>query len=538
MQSSNQEKNPNQILKDLLELEQALKDAEYNDARNDIHKFVTTCMVDEFGEPWKPAKHQEEWLNLLNNPNIRRLQIMAPRGHGKTTTIVSFVLYTLGQNQNYTFKIICGDDSLAMDIVALIADNILYNEIYHKIFPEVQRDKAKEWSKHKINIIRSAAIGIKDATVEASGVLGGGAGGRCHFLICDDIIPPKAAVSEPGTIEKIQLIVEQDWMSLLYPTGKIVLPGTPWSYNPPDIYVAYADNGIAYNSIDPNVVTSDWVLWKKPAINDKGEPLWPEKWPIEALNERRKGMELAFRQQYLLEGFRAKKDWFAEEWIQQCMDHSISLGSGIEPDWPIFMGVDPASSLRSEGAYSSLFIGALSPDGVRIPIEILRIKATPQELARIILDMHYKYDIVATVVENNSYQEALLDLIEVIGGQEGALPNIIGKFTGNQKWSPEFGLPKVAAELAQRKWIIPMGGQDHNASGHSCPICDWLIEMRKFGKEHYTTDVLMSSWLFDCAIEEMSGFGDTMPITQIRRRHLKGFWNEGEDQRAVILKGI
>lgn len=528
--------DPSKAIRELEQLEQAINDISYKNARTNINRFVTRTMIDETGASWKPAKHQSEWLELLLNPNIRRLQIMAPRGHGKTTTIVSFVLYALGRNQNLTFKIICGDDNLAMDIMSLIADNIVYNENYQKVFPEVMRDKNKEWSKHKIHIVRSAGVGIKDATVEASGVLGGGAGGRCHYLICDDIIPPKAAVSEPSTIEKIQLIVEQDWMSLLYPAGKIILPGTPWSYNPPDIYVRYADNGIPYDQIDTSSIISDWVLWKKPAINTEGEPLWPDKWPISALNERRKGMELAFRQQYMLEGFRAKKDWFNEEWLQQCMDYSISLGGGIDSSWPKFMGVDPASSLKSEGAFSCLFVIALSPSGVRVPIEILRVRATPQELARLILDFNNRYDIVATVVENNSYQEALIDLIEIIGSFEGgSLPNIIGKFTGSQKWSPEFGLPKIAAELAQKKWLIPMGGGDHNATNHSCPVCDWLVEMRKFGKESYTTDVLMASWLVDCAVEEMSGFGDIIPTAQIRRRHVSGFWNE-EDSKAVIIQ--
>lgn len=517
------------ILLDIEKILEADRQLRIEEARSNIFDFAEFVMVDENNAKWKLGRHQKEWYTLLNNNNLKKVVILCSRIHAKTDTLISWILYTIGKNPNITFKYVSCNDDLAIDIVSKISNNIINNEDYKAVFPHVIPSKEGEWSKHSLFIKRTAAIGLKDATIEAKGVISSGTGGRCHVLVLDDVIDFRVAYSQPKMLDTIRYAIESDWFNLLYPGGRIILVGTPWSFDPPDVNVAYSSNAAIKLSPGQNLeylaslASDDWVCWRGPAIID-GKPLWPEKWTLEALEQRRRTIanELAWQQQYMLEGMRGKANWFDESWIQQCIDRDRSIGESIDPDWPIYVGVDPARSFNRDASNSAIIVVALDNEGKRIPVEIFADKIDPPQLADHLIRIYLKYNPICIMVENNSYQSALIDIVNIKAQSiaNGLVLPIKGQFTGSQKWSPEKGLPKIAAQLAAGKWIFPLEGDEHFDINHTCEMCKLLNEMRWFGKKQMTTDLIMAMWLADCAIESTNIFGNIETISLVRKREI------------------
>ncbi len=518
--------NTERVADELSQIEEAIDAYKVLMARDDICAFAEYVMVDEYGKLWSVPQHQREWFSLLDS-SINRLLLIAPRGHAKSTTVLAYILYAIGKNPNISIKYVCGDDDLAIDMLQMVKDNIKNNKRYQKVFPHVKPADEGEWTKHKIFIERPASLGLKDATIQAFGVTASGTGGRAHIIIFDDIIDSRSAIISPSLLQKIEHLVSFDWLNLLFPGGRAIMIGTFWSFDPPDIYVKYARKAHDITNVSHKDIRtyeknpSQWFLWKRPAIYNN-EPIWPEKWPQEALEAKKKENVLAFMQQFLLEGAIGKTEYFSEENISKCLRNDIALGEGYDKDWPRYVGVDPASSLRRSSSFSSIFLIAVSPDGVKIPINIWREKLRPEQVANLIIDIYNNYKPNIILVENNGYQTALEDLIRVLARERGMndmqLP-LAGKFTGSQKWSPDVGLPQLHIEMASGKWIIPFAG-DHTLPGHSCVVCNWLKEMREFPFGD-TTDIIMSMWLANTAASDMGVFTDIPVIGYKATKNLR-----------------
>jgi hypothetical protein len=497
---------------DLQHIDQALEEVHIQEAREDFVAFCEYVMIDEMGKSWKCPRHQKEWGECLFGPQDLSL-IIAPRSHAKSTTVAASILFDLGRNPDTCIKYICGDDNLAMDKLQFIKANIQSNLRYKKVFPHIRPALEGEWTKHKLFIERPSAHGLQDASLEAAGVTSSGTGGRAHKIIFDDIIDSDKAIMRPAFIATIKRLVEEDWLNLLYPDGKANMIGTFWSFDPPDIYVEYSER-------------PEWNPWIKPACGLSadgrliGPVLWESKWHLKALEKRRQQIgDVAFMQQFLLRGVVGRTSLFSDEHVSECKDRKTAIGEtppGFEIAYTV-MGVDPAASLRKTGSYSAIYVTAISTDGRKMPVSIVRGRWTPEVVATTIIEQQLLWNCRVILVENNATQEILVSLVKVLGEKYGMteIP-VKGRFTGETKWSPDAGLPKVNAELAQVKWIIPFGG-DHSTPMHNCYVCDWLQEMKWFGKPRMpngrppTTDIIMSWWLSSTAADTSGQFGD-LPI--------------------------
>lgn len=498
------------------------------EARESFAAFCNYVMMDDVGQRWDFADHQYEWSALMDDPNIPLLEIVAPRNSAKSTTVQGRILWELGRNPNLCIKYVCGNDPRAIDRLHLLRVNILSNQRYRKVFPHVEQVEESEQTKHKLTIERSAAVGQQDASIECASVRAGGTGTRCHLLILDDVIDSTDALSRPGTIAEIKQFVEQDWMSTLHPGGRAWLIGTFWSFDPPDLYVEYSAEH------------SPWETWCRPACEmdaagNLTEPvLWPNKWPLSALDLRRKQVgEEAFQQQYLLRGAVQRSHYFADEHIAACKNASVSLGESPLDVVKVGIGFDPATALTKKwGSYACIFVVAVGRCGRKVPLAIVREKADPELLTEVLIHqyIHWRDALgvpIRIIVENNGTQKAFETLIRLIGEKRGLtdLP-ISGQFTGWNKWSPETGLPFLSAEFAQQKWIIPVGGNHGGPENpfHECHLCTWLDEMKFWGKlrddkgRKPTIDTIMACWLASTAASDAANIGDIPVAVSVERR--------------------
>ena len=99
------------------------------------------------------------------------------------------------------------------------------------------------------------------------------------------------------------------------------------------------------------------------------------------------------------------------------------------------------------------------------------------------------------VVENNFYQQAIIDWLEDLQGVE---LNIEPFTTGSQqKKSLEFGVPAMATDFQNRRWMIPLEEGEYDwekESGCGCDICTWITELIQY-PYGTCTDTVMACYL-------------------------------------------
>jgi hypothetical protein len=232
-------------------------------------------------------------------------------------------------------------------------------------------------------------------------------------------------------------------------------------------------------------------------------PLW-ERWTSERLRRRREEIgETAFNR-----GFRniAFSD---SDLLFPNIDRHIVVGKSyddyIMAHFPRFAGVDLSGKSRSGNAI--VVIGVIPQTGQRVLIDVQRGAWTSTQTAEMISMMVQKYRLTLVKVENNAYQQSLLDWMAT--GKYKGIP-LASHTTGANKSHPEFGLPGMAAELERGAWIFPIE-REHDVSC-SCGKCTFFADLRSYplGVE---SDTVMAWWFAREAAGPLAGSGIQNIIT-------------------------
>jgi hypothetical protein len=122
-----------------------------------------------------------------------------------------------------------------------------------------------------------------------------------------------------------------------------------------------------------------------PALNPQGEPLWPERWDLDALDARRRDMPaVAFTREYLCEPIDDASSLFPSTVIVPCesrnhilIDRQLTPKEGGADDDQYFIGWDPAISSERSADYTVMLVlrqPSAEPNNLEI-VHILRRKA-------------------------------------------------------------------------------------------------------------------------------------------------------------------
>lgn len=207
------------------------------EARTNFHRFANFCLRDNVGRAVDQAViHRVMHLHVEHCWAAGLFPaILAPFAHGKTVQLpVGRTCYELGRDPNLRVKIVCNNDTKAMERTMGIS-SILLSPAYRLTFPGVRpvtKEKAArlgkkaKWTQHEIFLDRPGqAI---DPSVQAAGVLSGGTGGRADLLVFDDVCDQKNSIDEPTMRQKVIENFENVWMQRLEPSGRALYVGTPW----------------------------------------------------------------------------------------------------------------------------------------------------------------------------------------------------------------------------------------------------------------------------------------------------------------------
>jgi phage terminase large subunit-like protein len=225
--------------------------------------------------------------------------VLMPRGHAKTTLFIHRAARRIGQTEGRRRLgvLTAVDDDANARSGAIRA--IVASERFAQVFPWARRGVVSNHWTDDHWTVRGAedAVG-KDYTVRAMGLRSVRAGARLDDLLADDMVGLQENAT-PGQREHASRTYWSVVDPMVAPGGTRWFLGTTWHED--DVYA--------------ELIRKGWPSLVKRAIED-GQPLWPEQWPLTALDAKRLEMGTAlYNLQYQndpsgMGGNIFKRDWF------------------------------------------------------------------------------------------------------------------------------------------------------------------------------------------------------------------------------------
>lgn len=441
-------------------------------ARKKPNAFMEYVMRDEeTGNILRQADVHKSWQKLCDEE--KRLLIWSHVESGKTNQIsVGRTLYELGRNPSLRVAIVSNTQDQAKKIVGAVGKYIDQSDELHMVFPELQRGDT--WTATSLSVKRPTVS--KDPSVQAFGIHGAVLGARIDLLILDDILDFENCRTA-ALRQELWDWIHATLMGRMTRNSRIWVVGT--AFHPDDALHRFARKSI-------------FTAVRYPILHpETGKPRWPERWPIERVNERREEMSnvpTEWARQFLCVARDDSQSRFKQEWL----DIAVQRGEGrrmayaldrIPRGCKVYTGVDLAVQKHNAAGSTVLFTIMVHANKDREVLNIEAGKWSGPDIVQRIIDAHRRYMSIC-IVENNAAQDYLIQFTH----QQAAVP--IKPFTtGRNKAHPEFGIESIAEEMRGGKWIIP------NTGGKLDPeVQEWMTEMLYYDPTAHTGDRLMASW--------------------------------------------
>lgn len=246
------------------------------EARESPFGLFKLMFADPKGRPAKIAEFYPEWNRLFLEERL--FLISAARGLSKTTFLLFAVAWAIGRNPNIRVRWISADTNTAVKRLAVlhsILDAPIYNLVFpglRKLTPAESKDEKRPNSATMLNVKRS--FRSPEPTVEASGILTSGTGGRADLLAVDDPVSESNALLNPSMRPKVISKFLSDWMAILVPDGWVWYIGSPWHR---EDLLAYLKRKAGWKFVEH-------------AHGKPGDPyhtIFPALWPRSVLKQRR-----------------------------------------------------------------------------------------------------------------------------------------------------------------------------------------------------------------------------------------------------------
>ena len=204
--------------------------------------------------------------------------------------------------------------------------------------PALQHLKpSRGWAKQKFKFTNKS-------TISAMSVGKAVRGAHPQIVVLDDILSSEA---------QTQLKAISSWfytalLPVLHHTAQLCIVGTPFSYT--DLYAELKK-------------LKSYAVREYPAINEQtGKCLFPERWSLEALDERRNDMtSIAFTREYLCKPISSEASLFPEEVLEKVKDDELALSYYPRDgeSYNYYIGWDPAISADRRADYTCMMVIAV-----------------------------------------------------------------------------------------------------------------------------------------------------------------------------------
>ena len=352
-------------------------------AYTDLIAFGKLFLPDDFQRSETPAFHYEV-TDAINDPDVRQLAVILPRGHGKTVLTKCGIMHDFCFTQEPLFYgWVAASSKISVPNLDYIKYHLEYNDKVQYYFGDL---KGRKWTEDDIELKNGCKLISKS---NLSGIRGGAKLHKRYDLIVLDDFEDENNTITPESRAKIANLVTAVVFPALEPhTGRLRINGTPVHY---DAFITNILNG----SVKAKARNEDysWKVITYKAIQDDGTPLWPSWFGHEEMQRKKKfyadsGQPQKFYQEYMMEVQSAEDAIFTREHIkywdgQFIHDEETGISSIVTEDGDVkpvnvFAGVDPATdSKRRDADYSVIIYIACDMDNNIYVLEYLRKRSLP-----------------------------------------------------------------------------------------------------------------------------------------------------------------
>ncbi len=477
----------------LIDRAAARRELALREARRGFPAFI------EYTFGWKLAPFHLEWAkNFEQYPRVLQLAAME---HGKTSLLLAYVLWTLGRNPDARIAVVFATHSQATRLLSAVREHIQQNKQLREVFPKLKPASGarSKWADDQIVIERS--IASKDPSVIALGLFGPVLGARLDLVVADDLVSFENSLTQTQRA-KVSAWFRSTLVGRVVATGKILCVGTPW--HPDDLLGDLERSG-------------EYFVRRDPALTETGDPLWPDVWSMDRLEQRRREVgEIEFSRTMLLRVIsdatsRFRADWF-EHTFRAASDIGVTLVGEYDGAWPTFTGVDLGVGQTLHHDESAIVTIAVMPDKRRILLNVEAGRWQAPELVARIKSTQQRYRSKVRV-ESNAAQAYIAQFLAAEGVRVEAHATTKAK---------HLGIEALAVEIERGSWLIP-----------DAPASRVLVrEMITYSPVGHSGDRLMALWLAREAAEASTRY-EPLPI--MRSSDILAFDVEG---RPVVRGAV
>ena len=355
--------------------------------------------------------------DVLMDESQRQVNIIAPRGHAKSSIVGGvYPLYHIMHDKGPKLIVLVSrTQDHAVKLLGTIKDTLDYSQPLRALYGYWGQHSAKQWSKTEIELKDGTMIICKGTGQQLRGIKVGSQ--RPTLIIVDDPEDENNTKTAEAMEQNLRWLLQSAVPSLDPVRGKIAVIGTP-QHQRCLVEILKEMEGWTNLHFAPNM--------------DTETALWEEWQPIEKLKQKKKELESisrvsVFYREYLCQIIGDEDQLFKESYFKyHDYEHVIAddgkhyLKDG-EKKIPvnIFMGVDPASSIKKTADYSVVMPIAIDSENNRYILPYYRKRATPMKLAESIIQYFKLYKPHKVRIESVGYQEMLREYIRQRCDEEG-----------------------------------------------------------------------------------------------------------------------
>lgn len=440
--------------------------------------------------------------------------------HNSSHCSVWFPLWLLAHNPNLRIVVVSSTATQADRFGRAMRETIDSNPVFRTVFPHTRPGNL--WTDSEF-IVERPIVGMKDPSVKCIGVGGAILGARIDILILDDVLRFEN-VRTRAQRSKVSQWVRSTLLTRLTEDSRLIMIGTKWTMD--DLYHELSRR--------PGFVSKTYR-----AIVD-GKPLWPEKWSMKRLMEKRDELgQFEFARQLMNDLTTPETSRFEQPWFDLAKSRGGAFSTAFEytPTHGeiVVCGVDLGASEKST-ADLTVFHGIVGGhDGVRDfkrHLFMLSGRWTAPKIAEMIIRLFEKIPGIIFAVESNGAQSYLVQILEAA---RLGIP-IIPFTTTRMKNHKTAGVERVAIDFATGKWIIP---KIYHEPGQEAEVQGWIEDMMGYTPSIHLPDRLAASYFASTMIDDFTQSPrdlDDIPCLALITDQYAGIMvREPEDGRYILM---
>lgn len=336
-----------------------------------------------------PADHHRviarelEKIEVFGDRDYKVLIVTVPPRHGKSQQCsIDFPAWYLGRNADREIITVSYSAELALDFGGKTR-NVVDGEAYKLIFPDVKL-KSDEQAKAKWRT-------EKEGSYTSVGVGGAITGRGANILLFDDPIKNREEAESEVYREKVWQFFTSTAFTRLEPKGVVVVILTRWHLD-----------DLAGRILKHSDLKKRCKVIHFPAINEQGQPLWPERYSLEALEEIKRTIG-PYDWQALYQGnpVLTENQEFKPQWIRRISDEAVSMMNTRN-----ILTIDTAMSKRTQADSTGFCENRINQENFW-HFKAWRAKIGPEELVDNIFSLHEQNRYEKIGIEKTAYLDGL-----------------------------------------------------------------------------------------------------------------------------------